>query len=202
MTAPSYTDAGTLADYYRQLHTHSVRDGELLKDLYHWIDTGQIILDPPLKRPYQLCPRPYAYLVIQTEEGPRESYDFRVSIPAIELESTIKSYPPPKKPPIFVKPTVEPPAGKPMTFAQARAAKKAATDASKAQKAEREARALKRLRTGNLKAKGRKFCERLCRDEFNVGPQGFKRIWDVLLGKKPIPPKSRRAASKRRTRKS
>jgi hypothetical protein len=74
---------------------------------------------------------------------------------------------------------------KPMTFAQARAARKAKTEAAKVQQAKREAETLQHLRDKKLKAKGRKFCLRVCRDEFGLGPRASIRVWDTPCSGKP-----------------
>ena len=87
----------------------------------------------------------------------------------------------------------KPPPAERMTFAQRRAAKKAETAALKAERAKRETVALGYLKDEKLKTKGRKFCERLCKDMFDVGPQGFRRIWNILCGKKSTRSKSRKS---------
>jgi hypothetical protein len=183
---------------------HSINDKKALANLSYWIDTEQIILDPRLRQPYHLRPKPRAHLMIEVDGVLRDSADFRVLIPPVERSPALATYPPPETSPIFLKSTAEPsPAAvKPESYRERREAKKAETAAREAQKAKREAEALKHLKDEKLKAKGRKRCENVCRDKFDIGPQGFKRIWDALCGKKPAQPKPRKSTSKRRTRKS
>jgi hypothetical protein len=109
MTALPYTDEATLADYYWQLSVHSINGTKALKNLNHWIETEQIKLDPPLQPHDRLCPRSFAYLVIETADGRvLPSTDFRVLIRAPE-PVTVVTYPAPDLPPRFVWSTAEPP---------------------------------------------------------------------------------------------
>jgi hypothetical protein len=109
MTDASYTDEGTLADYYLLLSTcYYVSHEKVLTNLRRWIDSGEIILVEasgnifdPAKQPYKLCPRMHAYLIVEIGGVPHESYNFRVRIPVIERKSTVETYPPPERPPRF-----------------------------------------------------------------------------------------------------
>jgi hypothetical protein len=108
MTEASYIEQGNFADYYRMLCTHhSVIFEKTLSDLSRWLDTGQITLDPPLERPYELCPRTFARLAIRTNGRLRDAAEFRVLVPVVE-HSTIEIYPPPRMPPIFKELIAEP----------------------------------------------------------------------------------------------
>jgi hypothetical protein len=193
MTAAPYTDAGNLADYYRMLCTHhTVVFKWMLADLIRWLDTGQIVLDPPLERPFELCPGPFTHLTIKMNGRLRNAAEFRVRIPVVE-RSTVEVYPPEKTPPVFKQLTT----ARPGSYRAQRKIKKAEKDAREAQKGKREAGALKYLQELKLKTKSLKFCEKVCKDRFDLGPGPARRIWSELRGKKP----ASRKPAKQRTRK-
>ena len=90
---------------------------------------------------------------------------------------------------------------KPVTHREQREAKKAEMAALKAKKAEHEDAVFKDLKDRKPKVKSRKACAKVCKDDFKIGLQGAKRIWDRLCGKKPVRPKPRKSTSKRQIRK-
>jgi hypothetical protein len=101
MTDPSYIDQGNFADYYEMLCTHhSVVFKRTLSELSCWLDTGQIILDPPLERPFELCPGMFTRLEIKMNGRPHDAAEFSVRVRVVE-PSPIKIYPPQRTPPIF-----------------------------------------------------------------------------------------------------